>query len=194
MFRPSTISSAIRHQTSRAVPRVGKLLLQIPALGCLHTQTADTSPHLLKVKPKMARVVKCSRCLLPGSQSWTDHRGDAYAPCPRHHIGTMAVDSSDTSVRDALQQLEQQACRSLDFFSRKLTATEGCYSTFYSDYWLLTPWSDTSSYPWKEGGSVCSHALSHVLPHWPARQQHQLVFFSGFPSDIRPTHCQGHGC
>jgi hypothetical protein len=64
---------------------------------------------------------------------------------------SLATDASDTHISNVMQQKSGNHWRALGFFSRKLTDTESCYSTF-----------DSVSIP--------------ISP----RQQHQLAFISKF--------------
>jgi hypothetical protein len=109
----------------------------------------------------------------------------------------LAVDTSDTHVGAALQQLECGAWRPLAFFSRKLTVTETCYSTF--DRELLAAFAAVRHFRFllerRKFRLLTDHkplvsSLARVSPPWSACQQRQLAFLSEFTSDIR--HTPGH--
>ena len=109
---------------------------------------------------------------------------------------SLAVDASDSHVGGVMQQLCGGSWRPLAFFSRKLSPTEGRYSTF--DRELLAAHSSIKHFRFLLEGRqftlFTDHkplvaAINRVSPPHSARQQRHLAYISEFTTDIR--YCPG---
>ena len=107
---------------------------------------------------------------------------------------SLAVDASDSHLGGSLQQYQHGCWKPLAFFSRKLSKTQQCYSTF--DRELLGAFLSISHFRFLLEGRPFSlltdhkplmTALTKVSPPWSARQQRQLSYIAEFTENIRHT-------
>jgi hypothetical protein len=100
----------------------------------------------LRFLPKCAQILKPLTDLLKGGAKtleWIVSAQEAFqnakrllaAAVPLQHPApsaklSLATDTSDTHIGGVMQQKSRDLWRPLGFFSRKLTDTESCYSTF----------------------------------------------------------------
>jgi hypothetical protein len=59
-------------------------------------------------------------------------------PAPNTEL-SLATDASNTHIGGVMQQKSGDHWRPLGFFPHKLTDTESRYSTFYREFWQLSP-------------------------------------------------------
>jgi hypothetical protein len=107
-------------------------------------------------------------------------------PAPNAEL-SLATDASNTHIGGVMQQKSGDHWRPLGFFSRKLTDTKSCYSTF--DRELLAAHAAIKQFPhFCEGRAFqlwTDHkprvtAISHVSAPISPRQQRHLAFISEF--------------
>ncbi len=143
----------------------------------------------------------------PKSLSWSDSAAAAFCaakaalisatalahPLPGAVI-SLAADASVTHIGGVLQQLSSGSWQPLAFFSRKLSAPESKYSTFYRE--LLAVFAAIRHFRFVLEGRqfriLTDHlpltlAMRRVSPLWSARQVRQLAYVSEFSTDIRHT-------
>jgi hypothetical protein len=149
--------------------------------------------------PKCAQILKPLTELLKGGAKtleWTVFTQKAFQnakrllaaalllqhPAPNDEL-SLATEASDTHIGGVMQQKSGDHWRPLGFFSRKLTDTESCYSTF--DHELLAAHAAIKHFGhfcegrafklWTDHKPIVT-AISRVSAPISPRQQHHLAF------------------